>query len=37
MGKLDRVPVALVRGHGYTAGSEGVAPLLRDAAHDYFR
>ncbi|MEE9286371.1 MAG: coenzyme F420-0:L-glutamate ligase [Dehalococcoidia bacterium] len=37
MGKLDRVPVALVRGFAYTPGETGSAPLLRPPEHDLFR
>jgi coenzyme F420-0:L-glutamate ligase/coenzyme F420-1:gamma-L-glutamate ligase len=37
MGKLDRVPVAIVRGLALTAGEEGSKSLLRDPARDLFR
>jgi coenzyme F420-0:L-glutamate ligase/coenzyme F420-1:gamma-L-glutamate ligase len=42
MGKLDRVPVALVRGYPYPdlpadEPDPGVAPLIRQAAFDLFR
>jgi coenzyme F420-0:L-glutamate ligase / coenzyme F420-1:gamma-L-glutamate ligase len=37
MGKLDRVPVALVRGLAVDAGDAGSKPLLRDPARDLFR
>ena len=37
MNKLDRVPVAIVRGYPFTAAAGSVAPLLRDRAVDYFR
>ena len=41
MGKLDRIPVAVVRGYSYASGNdggdEGAGPLVRDAAHDLFR
>jgi coenzyme F420-0:L-glutamate ligase/coenzyme F420-1:gamma-L-glutamate ligase len=37
MGKLDRVPVAIVRGLSLTAGEEGSKSLLRDPARDLFR
>jgi len=37
MGKLDRVPVALVRGLRLAPGEEGSKPLLRDPARDLFR
>ena len=36
MGKLDRVPVALVRGAS-VAGDDTVRQLLRDPASDLFR
>ncbi|HET9490940.1 MAG TPA: coenzyme F420-0:L-glutamate ligase [Methylomirabilota bacterium] len=37
MGKLDRVPVAIVRGLRVAPGEEGSKPLLRDPARDLFR
>jgi len=37
MGKLDRIPVALVRGLALTPSDEGSKPLLRDPARDLFR
>ena len=37
MGKLSRIPVAVVRGLGWTPGEAGSKPLLRDPAHDLFR
>jgi coenzyme F420-0:L-glutamate ligase / coenzyme F420-1:gamma-L-glutamate ligase len=37
MGKLDRVPVALVRGLSVEPGDGGSRPLLRDPARDLFR
>jgi coenzyme F420-0:L-glutamate ligase/coenzyme F420-1:gamma-L-glutamate ligase len=37
MGKIDRVPVALIRGYPYTAGSGSGRTLLRDASTDMFR
>ncbi len=37
MGKLSRIPAALVRGLGAAAGEEGSKPLLRDPARDLFR
>jgi coenzyme F420-0:L-glutamate ligase/coenzyme F420-1:gamma-L-glutamate ligase len=37
MGKLDRIPVAIVRGLALTASEEGSKPLLRDPARDLFR
>ena len=36
-GKLDRVPVALVRGYAYPSGSGTAKDLLRDAEKDLFR
>ncbi len=37
MGKLDRVPAAIVRGLTLKASEEGSKPLLRDPARDLFR
>lgn len=37
MGKVDRVPVALIRGYAYTPGPGTVQALLRDPATDMFR
>jgi coenzyme F420-0:L-glutamate ligase/coenzyme F420-1:gamma-L-glutamate ligase len=37
MGKLSRIPVAVVRGLGWAPGEEGSKPLLRDPARDLFR
>jgi coenzyme F420-0:L-glutamate ligase/coenzyme F420-1:gamma-L-glutamate ligase len=37
MGKLARIPVAVVRGLGWSPGEEGSKPLLRDPARDLFR
>jgi coenzyme F420-0:L-glutamate ligase/coenzyme F420-1:gamma-L-glutamate ligase len=37
MGKLDGIPVAIVRGLVLTPGEEGSKPLLRDPARDLFR
>lgn len=37
MGKLDRIPAAVVRGLDLAAGEEGSKPLLRDPARDLFR
>lgn len=37
MNKLDRVPVAVIRGYRWELGAEGMRPLLRDPATDYFR
>ncbi len=37
MGKLDRVPVAVVRGYPFEPGGGGMKRLLRDRAQDLFR
>src|SRR5579863_6885576 len=37
MGKIDRIPVALIRGYAYTTADSGMQPLLRDSATDMFR
>ena len=37
MNKLDRVPVAVVRGYRYETAEGSGRVLLRDAAQDYFR
>lgn len=37
MGKIDRVPVALLRGYAYQPGDGGGKALLRNAATDMFR
>ncbi len=37
MGKLDRIPVAIVRGLRLVGVEEGSKPLLRDPARDLFR
>ena len=41
MGKLDRIPVAVVRGYSYAScndgGNDGAASLVRDEARDLFR
>ena len=37
MGKLDRIPVAILRGVPYSPSDEGSKPLLRDPARDLFR
>jgi coenzyme F420-0:L-glutamate ligase/coenzyme F420-1:gamma-L-glutamate ligase len=37
MGKLHRIPVALVRGYAFQAGGSGVARLLRAPERDLFR
>jgi coenzyme F420-0:L-glutamate ligase/coenzyme F420-1:gamma-L-glutamate ligase len=37
MGKLSRIPAAIIRGLPYAPGEEGSKPLLRDPARDLFR
>jgi coenzyme F420-0:L-glutamate ligase/coenzyme F420-1:gamma-L-glutamate ligase len=37
MGKLDRRPVAIVRGYQYEPGDEGAASLVMDPSRDLFR
>jgi coenzyme F420-0:L-glutamate ligase/coenzyme F420-1:gamma-L-glutamate ligase len=37
MGKIDRVPVALVRGYAYVPAKGDARSLLRDSASDMFR
>jgi coenzyme F420-0:L-glutamate ligase/coenzyme F420-1:gamma-L-glutamate ligase len=37
MGKLDKVPVALVRGYSYTKGEGGIGQLIRPPEKDLFR
>jgi coenzyme F420-0:L-glutamate ligase/coenzyme F420-1:gamma-L-glutamate ligase len=37
MGKIDRVPVALIRGYPYHYGESGIRALLRDPSMDMFR
>jgi coenzyme F420-0:L-glutamate ligase/coenzyme F420-1:gamma-L-glutamate ligase len=37
MGKIDRVPVALIRGYSYVPSKGNARSLLRDAATDMFR
>jgi coenzyme F420-0:L-glutamate ligase/coenzyme F420-1:gamma-L-glutamate ligase len=37
MGKLSRIPAAIIRGLTYTPSEEGSKPLLRDPARDLFR
>jgi coenzyme F420-0:L-glutamate ligase/coenzyme F420-1:gamma-L-glutamate ligase len=37
MGKIDQVPVALIRGYTYTPGSGSGRALIRDSANDMFR
>jgi coenzyme F420-0:L-glutamate ligase/coenzyme F420-1:gamma-L-glutamate ligase len=37
MGKLDRIPAAIVRGLPLAASEEGSKALLRDPARDLFR
>ena len=37
MGKIERVPVALIRGYSYTPATGNAQTLVRDAATDMFR
>jgi coenzyme F420-0:L-glutamate ligase/coenzyme F420-1:gamma-L-glutamate ligase len=37
MGKLDRVPVALIRGYSYTPGEGAATQMLRAPERDLFR
>ena len=37
MGKIDRIPVALIRGYSYIPGERNARTLLRDSATDMFR
>ncbi len=37
MGKIDRIPVALIRGYSYTPVEGNARPLIRDSATDMFR
>ena len=37
MGKLDRIPVAIIRGVRWTAAESDSRPLLRDSSRDLFR
>ena len=37
MGKLDRVPVALIRGYPYTPGEGAATQMLRAPERDLFR
>ena len=37
MGKLDRIPVVIIRGLDWRPGESGSRPLLRDPARDLFR
>jgi coenzyme F420-0:L-glutamate ligase/coenzyme F420-1:gamma-L-glutamate ligase len=37
MGKVDRIPVALIRGYRYTAQESSIHSLLRESATDMFR
>jgi coenzyme F420-0:L-glutamate ligase/coenzyme F420-1:gamma-L-glutamate ligase len=37
MGKLDRIPVAVIRGLDWEASEAGSRPLIRDPARDLFR
>jgi coenzyme F420-0:L-glutamate ligase/coenzyme F420-1:gamma-L-glutamate ligase len=36
-GKLDRVPVTIVRGYPFQPGEEGAGALIRDPESDLFR
>ncbi len=37
MGKVDAIPVALIRGYAYTPGNDSAHTLIRDSANDMFR
>jgi coenzyme F420-0:L-glutamate ligase/coenzyme F420-1:gamma-L-glutamate ligase len=37
MGKIDRVPVAIIRGYEYTPAEGSASSLIRDSASDLFR
>jgi coenzyme F420-0:L-glutamate ligase/coenzyme F420-1:gamma-L-glutamate ligase len=37
MGKLDRIPVAIIRGLRVERGESDSTPLLRDPSRDLFR
>ena len=37
MGKLDGIPVAILRGYPFQPGGDGAKPLLRAREHDLFR
>ena len=37
MGKLDRIPVAIIRGLDWEPGEVGIRPLIRDPDRDLFR
>ncbi len=37
MGKIERIPVALIRGYRYIAGPGTVKTMVRDSATDMFR
>jgi F420-0:gamma-glutamyl ligase len=37
MGKLDRIPVAIVRGLAWQPAETGSRALIRDASRDLFR
>jgi coenzyme F420-0:L-glutamate ligase/coenzyme F420-1:gamma-L-glutamate ligase len=37
MGKIDRVPVAIIRGYTYQPGDSSAQALIRDSAQDMFR
>ena len=37
MGKIDQVPVAIIRGYHFTVGEQDASALIRDSATDMFR
>lgn len=37
MGKLERIPAAVIRGFEFTPGGDGARPLLREPTRDLFR
>jgi len=37
MGKISRIPVAIVRGYEYPRGAGGASELVRDPSKDMFR
>jgi F420-0:gamma-glutamyl ligase len=37
MGKLDRIPVVIIRGLDWEPGEVGSQPLIRDPDRDLFR
>ena len=37
LGKVSRVPVALIRGYQWTPSDSGIRPIIRDASKDLFR